>query len=120
MNWQFKLGVFLGSVLLIKLELLLIIMILFSGYFFPSITILFQVAAAAIAFIVIVGHIKTTVGLFNNMIDPSFMCEDYIAPTTIKEAIDIRKTQTYKGVKFRFQKEIQYIKEIANFNFKYK
>ncbi len=126
MNFQFKIGAFLGSILLVQLELVFALMtIIFIGsvgewinfQFLQSVAV---VVGLAMFLIFVIGHVKTSVAMLRDFTDPTVVEKSPDYPHSFKEALDISNNPITQGVIWRFKREIVFIKEIANLNFKYK
>ncbi len=126
MNFQFKIGAFLGSILLVQLELVFALMtIIFIGSFGEWINFQFLQSVAvvvglAMALIFVIGHVKTSVAMLRDFTDPTVVEKSSDYPHSFREALDISNNPITQGVIWRFKREIVFIKEIANLNFKYK
>ncbi len=126
MNFQFKIGAFLGSILLVQLELLTALLtIIFIGSIgewinFPFLQSFAVVVGIAMILIFVVGHIKTSVAMMRDFTDPTVVEKSPDYPNSFKDLLDISGNPITKGVIWRFKREIVFIKEIANLNFKYK
>lgn len=126
MNFQFKIGAFLGSILLVQLELLTALLtIIFIGSIGEWINFSFLqsfavVVGIAMILIFVVGHIKTSVAMMRDFTDPTVVEKSPDYPNSFKDLLDISGNPINKGVIWRFKREIVFIKEIANLNFKYK
>lgn len=126
MNFQFKTGAFLGSILLIQLEYMFTILVIIAiGLFGEAIGLEFfktlgLIVGIALFLIFLIGHVKTSVAVLRDFTDPTAVEKDPDAPKTFQEALNISENPITKGVIWRFKREVDFIKEIANLNFKYK
>ncbi len=126
MNFQFKTGAFLGSILLIQLEYMFTILVIIAiGLFGEAIGLEFfktlgLIVGIALFLIFLIGHVKTSVAVLRDFTDPTEVEKDPDAPKTFQEALNISENPITKGVIWRFKREVDFIKEIANLNFKYK
>lgn len=126
MNFQFKFGAFLGSILLIQLEYMFTLLVIISiGLFGEAIGLDFfktlgLIVGIALFLIFLIGHVKTSVAVLRDFTDPTVVEKDPDAPKTFQEALNISENPITKGVIWRFKREVVFIKEIANLNFKYK
>ncbi len=126
MNFQFKIGAFLGSILLVKLELILaLITIIFIGSVGEWLSINFLQSLAVIVgmamfLVFVIGHIKTSVAMMRDFTDPTVIEKSPDYPHSFKEALNISENPITQGVIWRFKREAMFIKDVANLNFKYK
>lgn len=110
MKLSFLMGVILGSFLIFKLEICIILSLL---YILQEYLIISYVITTIIAFILIVGHIKAFV--VSNILAVNMTLEN--SDLTKNNRNNIFKTPLYKGVFWRIKEEPKYIKDIINFKY---
>lgn len=127
MNNQFRLGAFLGSILLGQLELLLIALVMVGGLIvshdYPEWSILgnlLTIISIGMILIFVVGHVKAVVGVMRDVNDPTVVDKEPDPPKNLGEALDIMRQPVTHGVIWRFKQEVKFIKQVFSFNFSYK
>jgi len=79
-NISYKLGVLLGSILLVKLEFFFMLLLFVLGFWLDSIQeknygIIIKLIAISVSLILIVGHIKTTVAISSFLSDQQILIQ---------------------------------------------
>lgn len=125
MNTQFKIGTFLGAILLLQIELLLTFLIIIAFNFFGELTdleflkFLGVIIGISIFLILMIGHIKTSVSVLRDLSDTTIVEKEW-KPKDLSEAFDLTQNPVTKGLFWRFKQEIVFVKEVLELNFKYK
>lgn len=125
MNTQFKIGTFLGAILLLQIELLLTFLIIIAFNFLGDLTdleflkFLGVIIGISIFLILMIGHIKTSVSVLRDLSDTTIVEKEW-KPKDLSEAFDLIQNPVTKGLFWRFKQEIVFIKEVLELNFKYK
>jgi hypothetical protein len=125
MNTQFKIGTFLGAILLLQIEMLFTLLIIIAFNFFGEWTdleflkFLGVIIGISIFLILMIGHIKTSVSVLRDLSDSTIVEKEW-DHKDLSEAFELIQNPITKGVLWRFKQEFLFIKEIYSLNFKYK
>jgi hypothetical protein len=118
MGMLFQVGVLMGSVLMIKMHIAIALALVVIGMKIGDIGLLLQIVGMLYLTIAVIGHIRCSMVVFNEMRNPDLLGKPRDEHKDLKEAVSIRQNFLLLGVVWRLSREVDFIKKTANLDFK--
>lgn len=118
MPFEFKMGVVATSFLLVQVHMAVLVLLFVLAGYFESIGLVFNILAFVYLCIMFLGHARASWASFKEMDDSNLLDKPIKEPETLKEALNVFRNPVILGLKWRVKNEWEYMKRIANFNFK--
>lgn len=117
MGLLFQVGVLMGTVLMIKMAIAVMIGFALLGRL-VGLDFLFQILGAAYLIIAAIAHVRCSFVTFNEMHNPKLLGEPIGEPKDLAEAVSVRQNKLLMGFIWRISRETDFIKKTFLLDFK--
>jgi hypothetical protein len=118
MGLLFQLGLMLGTVIMIKFNLIIGVALMFIGNKIGGLGVVLEAIGLGYLVIFVISHTRCSYVVFSEMHDPNLLGKPITEPENVKEAVSIKKNQLLLGFIWRLSREIDFIKKTFKLDFK--